>query len=131
MLARFEMETAKSAHTPMDQGLDLNVPSEKAEDVTYRKAVGSLMYLTVGTRPDISFAVCRLARFVESPSRLHWQCVKRVLRYLASTKELGICYRSNESLEPYGYVDSDYAGDAATKKSTSGYGLVMAGAVVS
>ena len=89
------------------------------------------MYLMVGTRPDIAFSVSKLAKYVESPTLLHWNCVKRVLRYIKNTSEHGIWFNLNKDLEPLGFVDSDYAGDVTTRKSTSGYVFIMAGGAVS
>ena len=61
--------------------------SEFISSTVYRQALGSLMYLAVGTRPDISFAVGRLSQFVDKPTRELWVRVKRVLRYLSGTKK--------------------------------------------
>ena len=51
--------------------------------VPYREAVGSLMYATVATHPDITFAISTLSQFLENPGFVHWEAVKRVLRYLS------------------------------------------------
>ena len=53
----------------------------------YAPAVGSLMYAMVATRPDISHAVGVISRFMHNPDRSHWNAVKHVFRYLASTKD--------------------------------------------
>ncbi len=66
------------------------------------------MYLAVGTRPDISFAVSRLGQFVDHPTRQLWVEVKRILRYICGTKDLGITYSSDSRLYPVGYSDSDW-----------------------
>ena len=115
----------------MEARLDLEMDSKQAPDVPYREAIGSLMYLMVGTRPDIAFAVSRLAKYVENPTELQWQGVKRLLRYVIGTIKHGICFKADHSLEPLGYVDADWAGDVATRKSTSGYMFVMAGGAIS
>lgn len=65
------------------------------------------------------------------PNNLHWQCVKRLLRYLIFTSGHKLCLDRLVSLEPVGHVDSDYASDVATRNSTSGYVFMMAGAAVS
>ena len=131
VLCRFGMEQSKGVTTPMETGIDLNEKSEPALDIPYRQAIGSLMYLMVGTRPDIAFGISKLAKFVESPTLIHWNCVKRVLRYIKSTSARGICFDSKKDLEPLGFVDSDYAGDVTTRKSTSGYLFTMVGGAVS
>ncbi len=66
------------------------------------------MYLAVGTRPDIAFAVSRLAQFAEHPTHNLWVAVKRVYRYISGTRDLGIEYSTSESLSPVGFSDSDW-----------------------
>jgi hypothetical protein len=55
------------ANTPMECGVYLIDISELAKDVPYRETIGRLMYLMVGTRPDIAIAMSQLSKFVESP----------------------------------------------------------------
>jgi hypothetical protein len=64
---------------------------------SYASLIGSLMYLAVATQPDITYAIYRLALFTANPGMQHWTAAKRVLRYLAGTKELGITYRKDQS----------------------------------
>lgn len=59
------------------------------DPIPYRKLVGSLQYLAF-TRPDVSFGFNRLAQFMHSPSEIHWQALKRVLRYLKGTIHHGL-----------------------------------------
>ena len=131
VLSRFGMASAKPSRTPMETKLNLEMDSKPAPDVPYREAIGSLMYLMVGTRPDIAFAVSRLAKYVENPTELQWQGVKRLLRYVIGTVKHGILFQADQSLEPVGYVDADWAGDVASRKSTSGYVFIMGGGAVS
>ena len=97
--------------------------SAPATDATlYRSIVGSLRYLT-HTRPDISFAVGYVSRFMEAPTTEHFAAVKRILRYLAGTLSYGLHYKKGEekkNTKLVGYTDSDMAGDIDTCKSTSG-----------
>jgi Reverse transcriptase (RNA-dependent DNA polymerase) len=57
VLSRFGMSDANRARTPMEVSIDVDDSSELATNVPYRETIGSLMYLMVGTRPDITFAV--------------------------------------------------------------------------
>ena len=62
---------------------------EEKNDMTtrpYRELVGALDWLTLGTRPDIAFAMSSLARFGHNPGRVHWEAAKNVLRYLKGTR---------------------------------------------
>src|SRR5271163_461252 len=83
-------------------------PEEVADmcKVPYRKAIGSLNYCAVATRPDIAFPVSLLAQFMENPGRTHWEDVKRVFRYLSGTKDWRLVYGiTDQGLE--GYTDAD------------------------
>ncbi|KAL9405105.1 hypothetical protein Peur_002077 [Populus x canadensis] len=66
-----------------------------------------------------------------NPIEVHLQVVKRILRYLKGTINYGIFYKKNENKQLIAYTDSDYAGDIADGKSTSGYVFILSGGVVS
>ena len=88
--------------------------------ILYLSTVGSLMYVMVCTRPDISHAVGVVSRFIANLGKTHWEMVKWIFRYLRGT--LKVCLSFGES-KPFleGYIDSDMAGDLDSRKSTSGY----------
>lgn len=74
-----------------------DIPEDATEDaqmgkVPYREAIGSLMYASVATRPDITFAVSTLSQFLKNPGQIHWEAVKRVMRYLSQTRDLELTY---------------------------------------
>jgi hypothetical protein len=122
ILSKFEMLECKGVRTPMDQGLQL-VPDEELFDLsTYQQAVGSLMYLTIMTRPDLAFSVNALAMFSSKPSPTHWQAVKRVLRYVKATENYGITLGGSHTgnITLVGYSDSSFA-DVHDGRSTGGY----------
>ena len=88
------------------------------------------MYLASATRPDISFAVCKLSRFVSNPGDDHWRALERVMRYLKGTMSYGIRYtRHPKVLE--GYCDANWISDAAELYATSGYVFSLGGGAVS
>jgi hypothetical protein len=119
------MWTCKTAATPMDTTTKL-VPAPatyQASDkgkLQYQRAVGSLMYAMLGTRPDIAFAVSVVSRFSANPDNTHWTAVKRIMRYLRGTVDYQLFYTASLT-ELKGYTDSDWAGDCDTRRSTSGY----------
>ena len=89
------MVNCKPVNTPMSTDLLTSSMSpisqediQEMADTPYREAVGSLMFLSVGTRPDISKAVSDVSRFLANPGKQHWLAVKRILRYLQGTKDL-------------------------------------------
>ena len=108
-------------------------PDEENEmkKIPFREALGSLMWLQVVTRPDLTFSVNMLAGFAHNPGIAHWNALKHVLTYIKGTKHYGITYKSGSSLEPIGYVDSDYAGCRDTRCSTEGNVFVVAGGLIS
>lgn len=74
-------------------------------DLPYREALGSLMNLMAGSRPDIAYAVSKHAHFCENSQRKHWRAVKRVLKYKIGTKKSGLSYKRSTELLVYGYSD--------------------------
>ena len=87
------------------------------------------MYLASATRPDISFAVCKLSRFVLNPGDDHWRALERVMRYLKGTISYGIYYtRHPKVLE--GYCDANWISDADELYATSGYVFSLGGGAV-
>jgi hypothetical protein len=108
---------------------DEEPPDEEAK-ARYATAIGSLMYLMVGTRPDIAFALGMLSRFTAQPQSHHQVALQRLLRYIKATQSYRITYRSGQLI---GYTDADFGGSVVTDGaySTSGYVFQLAGAPVS
>ena len=134
LLEKFGMEDAKSVATPCDANNKLVKVEDGEERIgqgIYQSAVGSLMYLATGTRPDIIFAVCNVAKFCSDPTKRHWTAVKRILRYLKGTSDLGLLYVRGDGHNCFGYSDSDWAGDVGDRRSTSGYIFMLSGAGIS
>ena len=139
LLEKFNMTDSRPVGSPADPSTRLTVAmspktdSERADMavVPYREAVGSLMYLAVGTRPDISAAVGIAARYMANPGRQHWQAVKRIFRYLKGTPNIGIIFMDPNSDSIVGYSDSDWAQDLDDRRSTSGYVFKVFGGPIS
>ena len=125
VLDKFGMDQAKPVSTPVDASAKLMKTGEDEETVDqlkYQSAVGSLLYLSMWTRPDITYAVGNAAKFCSNPSKEHWTAVKRIMRYLKGTIDYGLCYDRSSPGECVGYSDADWAGDLNDRKSTSGSG---------
>lgn len=123
ILSRFGMEQCNMVCNPIVPGNRLSKDeSRKRVDATnFKQMVGCLMYL-LATRPDLAYAICLIARYMERPTEMHFAAAKRILRYLKGSLQYGILYRKGElSCELEGWSDSDYAGDVDDRKSTSGY----------
>ena len=132
ILARFNLDKANPVTTPADTHVPLQAmlgPDDHTlpPSVPYREAVGCLMYAMVLTRPDIAFAVSRVAKFTSAPRTSHWTAVKRIFRYLSGTLNMGISYSGSlADLTLTGYCDADYAGDHDDRKSRTGYLFLIA-----
>lgn len=85
--------------------------------------MGSLIYLTTCTRPDLSFVVSKLSQYFTEPTEERWTTVKHVLRYLKGTSEKQSCYRKcdNEKLRLQAYSNADWAADVTDRHGTTGY----------
>ena len=134
LLAKYNMLEARPrsiplcASTPMRRGSDYSHPLDKSQ-FNYSELIGSLLYLSVCTRPDISYAVGALARFMAAPTNEHWNAALGILRYLCGTREYSLNFGGNPGL--VGYCDSDYAGSIDTRRSTTGYTFKLGDGVIS
>ncbi|CAI7747285.1 unnamed protein product [Closterium sp. NIES-53] len=98
----------------------------------YQSIIGSLMYASVCTRPDLSHAVGVLSQFLSAPSTQHLNAAKRVMRYLSGSKSFGLFFHGHEHGSVlHGFTDADCAGPLSKRKSTGGYMFVIAGAAIS
>jgi hypothetical protein len=121
LLKRFAIDNSKSIKTPMATNihLDLYERGNSVDLKLYRFMISSLLYLTA-SRPNIMFSVYMCARFQVSPKECHMMVIKRILRYLRQTQNLGLWYPKGAHFIHVGYSDSDYAGCKIDRKSTSG-----------
>lgn len=134
MLQKFGMLDCKPVDTPVSTGVK-PVSGEESEESCdqqlYQAVIGSLLYLSTKTRPDIAYAVSCAARFCAKPTKQHWSAVKRILRYLKGTSRFGLAYKGDTANAVTGYSDADWAGDVGDRKSTSGYVFMLGGAAIS
>ncbi len=134
VLQRFNMAESRPVKTPMEVNANFNVLAPTEDQVNpadYQAAIGCLLWLSMGTRPDIAQAVAVLARFVANPSDAHWTGVKRVLRYLNGTRHLCLQYQKSDEPNLIGMCDVDWAGDPLNRRSTTGFTFTMGGTAVS
>ena len=130
ILERYGMSDCKEMSTPaVPDKNDNQVPFE--DHTLYMSLVGSLIYLSVVSRPDIAFAVGKVSQKMSNPTQGDWIAAKRILRYLKRDKQLGPTYSFGKSKVLLGYSDSDWGGDLETRRSTSGYVFTFGGAAIS
>ena len=132
------MATCKAAPTPGTDALkrgtaELAKPLSPEEHQQYRKLVGQLLWLS-NLRMDIMYAIKELSRGLASPTTDHWAKLKHLLRYLSGTKDYAqeLCPKlrlseKHSSLDVHTYVDSDWAGDPDSRRSTSGVATYLLG----
>jgi hypothetical protein len=96
----------------------------------FRQVVGSLQYFAQSLRPDVRYAANALAQVAHCPRERHWKAALHCLRYLSGTAELSLCYSGDAGAFLQGYSDSDFAGCAGTRKSTTGWVFLFGGSPV-
>ncbi|MFS7923079.1 putative RNA-directed DNA polymerase [Helianthus anomalus] len=148
VLHRAGLSDCKPAVSPMSTSQIL-LPDDSpllSDPTVYRQTVGSLQYATL-TRPDIAFSVNKVCQFMHAPTENHWSAVKRILRYLKGTLDLGLLFRqsSGTNLHAFSdshwhdtlvspvqaYFDSDWAGCPVDRRSTGGYAIYLGSNLVS
>ena len=143
--------------TPMATGLSLTKTDPRdiipRHQFDYMSCVGSLLYISLTTRPDICQAVGVLSRYMSCPGREHIEAAKRVVLYLKGTQNHGILFDKAKTLAPNIYyhcakgksalegtddnqllrafTDSDFAADVNTRRSTTGFVILVAGGAIS
>ena len=111
ILDRFGMADANPHSTPLPAGTEAHLIKNDGEAMQsdikhYQSIVGSLLYVQIGTRPDISFAVSRLAQYTANPSKQHLRLAQYVLSYLLGTIDMRLCYDGDDEDGLHGYTDS-------------------------
>lgn len=123
----------KPSRIPLDPGYHKHEASERLPDnKDYQKLMGQLLYVSVNTRPDISAAVSILSRKTSCPTKGDWVELKRVARYLMTTKNLCLRLSNTEANEGLlGFCDADWAECRDDRKSNSGFLMKYNGGTIS
>jgi len=140
LMDEFKDKEKLSAETPMSSQELL--PNEGAVNTklqsVYRKFVGSLLYAAIITRPDISFAVSRIARHSQNPNEEHLKAAQRILQYLKNTRTMCLQFGSSDEnsaclSSPCGLdvsSDASYADNTIDRKSSQGHLMMFLGGCV-
>jgi hypothetical protein len=137
ILARFNLTDTKAQSTPMVPNviyLKEDCPTDafhttRMKKMLYREAIGSLMYTSIATHPNITFTISTLSQFLENPGEAHWDAVKRVFHYLAGTKDLQLMY-GGEQHDLIRYMDADRASQPH-RHAISGHMFLIDGGAIS
>jgi hypothetical protein len=139
LLVRYHMDKCHDISTPLEVGIKFSKndypinDNDKAlmADVPYSESCGSLIHSSVCTRLDVTYSVNSLSQYLSNPGSIHWQAMKRVMRYIKGTVTQSLAYKhSSKGHIFYGYSDIDWAGDQDTRRSTSGYCFLLIGAII-
>ena len=127
LLDEYSLHDCNSVTTPLDANhpfghSDITYPEIPNLLKSYQHLIGSLLFLSICTRPDITYSVMALSQWNSKPEARHFASAKRVLRYLKGTKHLRIKYGGTTAdLNLRGFTDSDWGGDTSTCSSVSRY----------
>ncbi|KAM0012969.1 putative RNA-directed DNA polymerase [Helianthus debilis subsp. tardiflorus] len=145
ILQRSGLSDCKPVNSPMNisQVLTLDDSPLLPDPTQYRQIVGALQYSTL-SRPDIAFAVNKVCQFMHAPTENHWSAVKRILRYLKGTSDLGLLIRHNSDSFLHAFTDahwqdtaiqafsdSDWAGCPVNRRSTGGFAVYLGSNLIS
>jgi hypothetical protein len=132
ILERAGMTDCKPCSTPVDTQAKLSADLDDpvADPTAYRSLAGALQYLTF-TRPDLTYAVQQVCLHMHDPQESHLAALKRLLRCVRGTVDLGLVLHRSSSVELVVYTDADWAGCPDTRRSTSGYAVFLGGNLVS
>lgn len=128
VLEKFSMQNCKPKGTPCDQNVNklCNSEGNEVDAKLYREMIGSLIYIMISTRPDLSYIVTKLSQYMSKPNSNHMIVAKHVLRYLKSTINQTLIFRkSNESLKLMGFCDADWGNSELDRRSITGYGFQL------
>ena len=130
LLTEANLTYYKPAITPIDNKLKIDLTGEPLTNIScYQRLVSKLIYLTF-TCPDISYVVSLVSQFMHAPTMQDLQLVKRILRYLKGSLDIGILMSNNQSTEISAYIDADWVVSHIDKKSTTGYCTFVGGNLV-
>ena len=129
ILEKFSMTDCRTTKTPLPIKANSEDNSKPLQDINrYQQLIGSLIYLSNSTRPDIAYAVSYLARSMHAPTEADFTCAKRVLRYLKEYKNFALNYNDKQQ-QLFAFSDSSYA-EEKDRKSVGGYVTMMSGAAL-
>ena len=120
LLKRFNIKETKTMKTPMTSSIKLDKDEKgKSIDLTmYRCMIGSFLYM-IDNRLNIMYSVCLYARFQSYPRESHFSVVKRILKYLKGTMDIGLLYPKSDNFELIGFSDAHFASCKVERKNTS------------
>ena len=134
VLERFGMTNAKATSIPILKGYTPE-PADKSANPKLRQCfqsvIGSLLYLMIGTRPDIAYAVIKLSQFSANPTESHLRHALNICHYLVGTQDYSLVYNGDSNQGLIAYTDLDWASDPLHCRSQTGFFLKLADCIIS
>ena len=140
IVSQFGQRNASPVPVPMDPGLKLRradykkLTHEELDQISklpYRSLVGCLLYLSIGTRPDITYSVQQLSQFLDCYTYTHWNAALRVVHYLSGTRDFKLHLGGDNPISLLGFTDSDWAKCLDTRRSVGGHAYTLGSGVIS
>ncbi|UYV60693.1 hypothetical protein LAZ67_1001943 [Cordylochernes scorpioides] len=131
ILQKYGMKTCKEVPTPGSKEINLDnyIEDDNCDQHTYQEALGMLMFLAVNTRPDIAYITSKLSQYSRQPKQMHWTAIKRVMRYLRGTIDLGVKFERGKTGILKSYTDASWT-TTHDGKSYGGYVLKLGEATI-
>ncbi|UYV60366.1 hypothetical protein LAZ67_1000955 [Cordylochernes scorpioides] len=131
ILQKYGMKNCKEVPTPGSKeiNLDNHIEDDNCDQHTYQEALGMLMFLAVNTRPDIAYITSKLSQYSRQPKQMHWTAIKRVMRYLRGTIDLGVKFERGKTGILKSYTDASWS-TTHDGKSYGGYVLKLGEATI-
>jgi hypothetical protein len=110
VLQCFKLQNANPAHTPLPEGyqpLPNMSPADPSLHSQFQQVIGSLLYIMLGTCPDIAFAVTKLSQRTTNPSEDHLSRALYICHYLLGTSDYALVYDGPSDSRLEAYADSD------------------------
>ena len=137
IIREFDMIDCRPASTALPNSVNImkgagNNKDDQIDSTRYQELMDSLLFVANTCRPDISFSVGLLSRFMSASFKTHWSSAMHLLRYLSGTTDYGICFHaSDENNFLSAFSDADFAGCRDSRKSTSGSVFIFSGGAIS
>ena len=136
VVKRFGQENCKPISVPLPTRYNPRSNPDKEANATlrnqYQLVIRSLLYIMLGTRPDIAYSIIKISQFSANPTEEHLQKALYIVCYLLSTTDLCICYSGLGDKNGFiAYSDMDWGGDVETSWSTTSYAMFLANGIIS
>ena len=149
LLQRTNLDECDQKYTPAPPGIkpssrwcpdettaEGKLEAAKMRELDYGNRVGATLWLSRGSRPETSWTVGMLSRWLSRPGQKHYDMCTHLIKYLSTTRNRGIVYRrSKDGMNLMAYVDgdwlADYGDDTENRRCCTGYALLLCGAAVS